>query len=282
MAVVVKDIAGMREIVLSARAELATVGFVPTMGALHEGHLSLVRAAKKENDVCVVSVFVNPLQFGPGEDFERYPRQFEQDKELLERNGADTIFKASEAEMYPQGFATTLVQDRLPELLEGKTRPGHFRGVMTVCAKLFNIVRPDRAYFGVKDYQQTVIIRRMVQDLGFGIDVKVLPTVRDADGLALSSRNAYLAPDERKSALAIPRALEQARRPFQGGERSRDVLMAGMRQCLQTEGSLAIDYIELVNPDSLDAADPITPDTMALIAARVGKTRLIDNSRLGS
>jgi pantoate--beta-alanine ligase len=281
MAVVVKDIAGMREIVLSARAELATVGFVPTMGALHEGHLSLVRAAKKENDVCVVSLFVNPLQFGPGEDFERYPRQFEQDKDLLERNGVDTIFKASDAEMYPQGFATTVMQDRLPELLEGRSRPGHFRGVMTVCAKLFNIVRPDRAYFGSKDYQQTVIIRRMVQDLGFGIDVKVMPTIRDADGLALSSRNVYLSPEERQLALAIPRALEQARRMFQAGERSRDVLMAAMRQCLQTAGPLAIEYIELVHPDSLEAKDPITADTVALIAAKVGKTRLIDNARLG-
>ena len=281
MAVVVKNIAGMREIVLSARAELATVGFVPTMGALHEGHLSLVRAAKKESDVCVVSVFVNPLQFGPGEDFERYPRQFDQDKELLERNGADVIFKVPDAEMYPPGFSTYVVQDRLPELLCGRSRPGHFRGVMTVCAKLFNIVRPDRAYFGAKDYQQTVIIRRMAEDLGFGIDVKVLPTVRDADGLALSSRNAYLSADERQRALAIPRALEQARRLFQGGDRTREVLMAAMRQGLQTS-DIEIDYIELVHPDTLEPAEPITAETMALIAARVGKTRLIDNTRLGA
>src|SRR5262245_11939563 len=234
MAVVIKDVAGMREIVLSARAELATVGFVPTMGALHEGHLSLVRSAKKENDVCVVSVFVNPLQFGPGEDFDRYPRQFEQDKELLERSGADTIFKVSEQEMYPEGFGTYVVQDRLPDLLCGGLRPGHFKGVMTVCAKLFNIVRPDRAYFGHKDFQQTVILKRMVRDLDFGIDVKVLPTVRDHDGLALSSRNAFLSPDERQRALALPQALERVRARFAAGEKNREALIAAMSEVLRS------------------------------------------------
>ncbi|MFO0985319.1 MAG: pantoate--beta-alanine ligase [Planctomycetota bacterium] len=280
MAVVVKDIAGMREIVLSARAELASVGFVPTMGALHEGHMSLVRAAKKENDVCVVSVFVNPIQFGPGEDYERYPRAFDQDKELLERNGADTIFKASVEEMYPGGFGTYVVQDRLPDLLCGKSRPGHFRGVMTVCAKLFNIVKPDRAYFGQKDFQQTVVIRRMVRDLGFGIDVRVLPTVRDADGLALSSRNAYLAPDERQRALAIHRALVGARDAFARGERDRDAIVRGMRAALAAPGGVEVDYTEVVDADTLEAANPVSGESVAVIAARVGQTRLIDNACL--
>jgi pantoate--beta-alanine ligase len=232
---------------LRALPRSGSVGFVPTMGAFHEGHLSLMRAARAENDVVVVSLFVNPAQFGPGEDLERYPRDEEQDAALAEEAGVDVLFVPPVEEIYPRGFQTWVEVEELGSILEGEHRPGHFRGVATVCIKLFNLVRPDRAYFGQKDAQQAAVLRRIVRDLAVGVEIRVCPTVRDSDGLALSSRNAYLSPEEREAALALPRALE-AHAP---------TLLDG----------LDVDYFE--------AAD-FEPRVLAA-AVRIGQTRLIDN-----
>ena len=227
------------------------VGLVPTMGAFHEGHLSLIRAAREECDVVVVSDFVNPAQFAAGEDFERYPRDEARDAELAEDAGADVLFAPSADELYPPGYETWVEVERLGAILEGVHRPGHFRGVATVCCKLFNIVRPERAYFGQKDAQQVAVVRRMARDLNLDVEIRALPTVRDPDGLALSSRNVYLSPDERATALALPKALatrdpEQARALLNG---------------------LEVDYLEVAD---------FEPRVLAA-AVRIGKTRLIDN-----
>jgi pantoate--beta-alanine ligase len=227
------------------------VGLVPTMGAFHEGHLSLIRAAREECDVVVVSDFVNPAQFAAGEDFERYPRDEARDAELAEDAGADVLFAPSADELYPPGYETWVEVERLGAILEGVHRPGHFRGVATVCCKLFNLVRPQRAYFGQKDAQQVAVIKRMVRDLNVGVEIRVLPTVRDADGLALSSRNAYLSPEDRRAALALPRALA-TRDP----QRARELL-----------NGLEVDYLEVAD---------FEPRVLAA-AVRIGKTRLIDN-----
>jgi len=231
------------------------VGLVPTMGAFHDGHLSLFRAARRECDAVVVSLFVNPAQFGPSEDLARYPRDEERDAQVAEAAGVDVLFAPSADEMYPPGFATWVdVEDTGGE---GAARPGHFRGVATVCLKLFNIVRPDAAYFGQKDAQQAALLRQLVRDLNLGLELRVLPTIRDDDGLALSSRNVYLSPDERRRALALPRALEAAR--------SSDDPVAAARAALN---GLEPDYVELVDLDGT---------TILAAAARVGATRLIDN-----
>jgi pantoate--beta-alanine ligase len=231
------------------RAELgdARPGFVPTMGAFHEGHLSLIRAARAENDLVVVSLFVNPAQFGQGEDLSRYPRDEEHDSAQAEAEGADYLFAPSPDELYPPGFQTWVEVEELSKPLEGAVRPGHFRGVATVCLKLFNLVRPDRAYFGQKDAQQAAVIRRMARDLAVPVEIRVCPTVRDEDGLALSSRNAYLSPEERQAALALPRALEARDRSLLNG--------------------LPVDYFEEADFEP----------RVLVAAARVGKTRLIDN-----
>jgi pantoate--beta-alanine ligase len=235
----------------SAQLELkGSVGLVPTMGAFHEGHLSLFRAARDENDVVVVSLFVNPAQFGPGEDLDRYPRDEERDAHLAEEAGVDVLFVPSAEEIYPPGFQTWVEVEHLGSILEGEHRPGHFRGVATVCLKLFNLVHPDRAYFGQKDAQQAAVVRRMVRDLGLEVEIRVFPTVRDEDGLALSSRNAYLSPTEREAALALPRALQARDRSLLNG--------------------LEVDYFE--------EAD-FEPRVLAA-AVRVGDTRLIDNDVL--
>lgn len=227
------------------------IGLVPTMGAFHEGHLALIRAAREECETVVVSVFVNPAQFVAGEDFARYPRDGARDSELAEAAGTDVLFLPAAEELYPPGFQTWIEVEELGAVLEGEHRPGHFRGVGTVCCKLFNVVRPQRAYFGQKDAQQVAVVRRMVRDLNLDVDVRVVPTVRDADGLALSSRNVYLSPDERTSALALPRALA-TRDP----ERARELL-----------DGLEIDYLEVAD---------FEPRVLAA-AVRVGKNRLIDN-----
>jgi pantoate--beta-alanine ligase len=227
------------------------IGLVPTMGAFHEGHLALLRAAREEGETVVVSVFVNPTQFVADEDFERYPRDEARDSELAEEAGADVLFAPSVEELYPPGFQTWIDVEELGAVLEGEHRPGHFRGVATVCCKLFNVVRPQRAYFGQKDAQQVAVVRRMVRDLNLDVDVRVVPTVRDADGLALSSRNAYLSPAERKRAVALPQALA-TRDP----DRARELL-----------DGLEIDYLEVAD---------FEPRVLAA-AVRVGKTRLIDN-----
>jgi pantoate--beta-alanine ligase len=227
------------------------VGLVPTMGAFHEGHLALLRAARQECDTVVVSVFVNPAQFAAGEDFERYPRDEARDTRLAEEAGADIVFAPAADELYPPGYETWIDVEHLGAILEGVHRPGHFRGVATVCCKLFNLVRPQRAYFGQKDAQQAAVIKRMVRDLNVGVEIRVLPTVRDADGLALSSRNAYLSPEERRAAAALPKALA-TRDP----ERARELL-----------NGLEIDYLEVAD---------LEPRVLAA-AVRVGKARLIDN-----
>lgn len=255
-----------------------TIGFVPTMGALHEGHLSLVRRCREENDIAVVSIFVNPKQFGPKEDYQKYPRNFERDKELLEKENVDYIFYPSVEDMYPEGYETYVDLERLPNHLCGLSRPGHFRGVATVVAKLFNIVQPDKAYFGQKDYQQAKIIKRMVEDLNFPIEIIVMPIVREDDGLAMSSRNAYLSPDERKNANVLYKSLQKAKDLIMSGEREVSKIKDEMIKILSSVES-RIDYVEIVEPETLESVDRI-PDkgsVVVALAVYIGNARLIDN-----
>ncbi|MCS7298590.1 MAG: pantoate--beta-alanine ligase [Spirochaetia bacterium] len=255
-----------------------SIGFVPTMGALHEGHLSLVRRSKSENDVTVVSIFVNPKQFGPKEDFNKYPRNFERDKELLDKEGVDYIFHPSVEDMYPEGYETYVDLERLPNHLCGLSRPGHFRGVATVVAKLFNIVQPDRAYFGQKDYQQAKIIKRMVEDLNFPIEIVVMPIVREEDGLAMSSRNTYLSPEERKNASILYKSLQKAKDLILSGEKDVSKIKNEMVKMISSIES-RIDYIEIVEPETLEKIDRIPEKGTVVIALAVyiGNARLIDN-----
>jgi pantoate--beta-alanine ligase len=271
----------MHEFALGLRAAGRTVGLVPTMGALHEGHLSLLRQAREECGAVVASLFVNPTQFAPGEDLARYPRTFTEDCEACEALGVDALFAPTDAEMCPADAETFVVQDRLTGLLEGASRPTHFRGVLTVVLKLLHVTAPHVAYFGQKDYQQTVVIRRMVADLDVPTHVCVLPTVREPDGLAMSSRNRYLGPDERRQALALSQALDHCRSRFAEGERSADTLRSLMRERIDSEPSARIDYVEIARPDSLEPAEQARPGDVALVAAFVGNTRLIDNAMLG-
>ena len=257
------------------------IGFVPTMGALHEGHLSLVRAAKTQSDFVVVSIFVNPTQFGPNEDLARYPRPFEQDCGLLEKEGVDTLFVPPVEQMYPPGAVTYVTVEELSGKLDGKSRPGHFRGVATVVSKLFHIVQPDLAFFGQKDAAQVAVIRRMVRDLDMPVRIVVCPIVREPDGLAMSSRNAYLTAQERSTALALSRSLQQVRSVFDKGERRAAVLVAAGKQVIQAEPGARLDYYEAVDPDSLDPVREIAGPTLVAVAAYVGATRLIDNTTLG-
>ena len=252
-----------------------SIGLVPTMGALHAGHLSLVDRARTENDVVVVSIFVNPIQFGPGEDFERYPRDFEHDAVLLGKAGTDAIYRPSVEAMYPPGATTRVIVHGVAEPLEGVARPHHFEGVATVVTKLFTAVEPDRAYFGQKDAQQVAVVKRLVADLDLGVEVVVSPTLREPDGLAMSSRNAYLDAEERKAAGALSSALRLAARAYAAGERDPDALRAILRSRLDSEPLVAADYAEVV-----DAATFRKPGSLAVIAARIGKTRLIDNHEL--
>ncbi len=282
MAEVIKEIEDMRKKAGLVRARAQTVGFVPTMGALHEGHLSLIRRARAENDVLIVSIFVNPTQFDKGGDFRSYPRQFESDLEIASQEGVGVVFAPDEDEMYPAGRSTYVeVTGGLTKELCGASRPGHFRGVATVVAKLFNIVRPDRAYFGRKDYQQAVIVKRLVRDFGFDIDVVVLPTVREPDGLAISSRNQHLSDDERQKALSIYRALARASELYDSGERDTKVIGREMRNILNEWGITRIDYISVVDPETLEDVEATRAGVVVAIAAWVGDTRLIDNMALG-
>ncbi|MBI4879093.1 MAG: pantoate--beta-alanine ligase [Planctomycetes bacterium] len=253
----------------------AALGFVPTMGALHEGHLSLVKAARARCARVVVSIFVNPLQFGPGEDLERYPRDLEGDREKLAAVGCDAIFSASAQEVYPQGFATHVVNERLSARFEGALRPGHFRGVLTVVAKLLHVVQPDVAFFGQKDAQQALVIRRMVADLNMPLEIVVCPTMREPDGLAMSSRKG------RGRALALSRALAAAQAEYASGERSAAALLARARRELEETRGLSIDYAALVDPQTLADLERCEPSGLLLVAARVEGTRLIDNALLG-
>jgi len=245
------------------------------MGALHAGHLSLVEQACRENDRVVVSIFVNPIQFGPGEDFDRYPRDPERDSALLASAGVDAIYRPAVATMYPPGSSTRVHVAGVSEPLEGKARPGHFDGVATVVAKLFAAVEPDRAYFGQKDAQQVAVVRRMALDLDLPVEIRVGSTVREADGLALSSRNAYLTPDERQAAASLSSALRLAAEAYTRGEREPDRLRQILRQRLEAEPLAKVEYAELVDPEKFTA-----PGSLAVLAVRVGRTRLIDNHDL--
>lgn len=254
------------------------IGLVPTMGALHEGHLSLVRAARGQSDQVVASIFVNPTQFGPNEDYARYPRNLNQDCALLEGAGVDIVFAPSVEEMYPAGAnATWVVVEAMSNRLCGRSRPGHFRGVTTVVSKLFHIVQPDLAFFGQKDAAQVAIIRRMVRDLNMPVRIEVCPIVREADGLALSSRNAYLGDHERKRALTLYRSLLRARETFDQGERETAKLVAAAKTEFVREPGLRLDYFEIVDPDTLEPEPIIRKRALAAVAAFVGSTRLIDN-----
>jgi pantoate--beta-alanine ligase len=255
------------------------VGFVPTMGALHEGHLSLLRAARARGDRTVVSIYVNPTQFGPGEDLNAYPRDLQRDLGLLGGEGAAVVFTPDDRTMYPEGFSTTVSVEGLTDGLCGAGRPGHFRGVTTVVAKLFNLVRPHRAYFGQKDAQQAAVIRRLARDLDTGVEIVVCPIVREPDGLALSSRNAYLDPEERAAAVCLYRALTEAERAVAGGETSPDRIRARMREVIGcVGGGLARpEYIEIVDPQTLKALPAVNRPSLAALAVFVGGTRLIDN-----
>ena len=258
-----------------------TVGFVPTMGALHEGHLSLLRASAAECDRTVVSVYVNPTQFGPGEDFGAYPRRPQADADAAARAGADLVFAPADAAMYPDGFCTHVTQEGLTDVLEGAARPGHFRGVLTVVLKLLNLVPCDRAYFGHKDFQQTVVIRRMVTDLSLPVDIRVMPTVREADGLAMSSRNERLTPRGRAQAVCLHEALEAARQSFSDGERSGECLRALMKDTMAKRPDVQPQYAEIVSPETLQPVVEACASSVAVLAAIIDEVRLIDNACLG-
>ncbi len=272
-----KTIDDMRCASRAARLTGRSLGFVPTMGALHEGHLSLVRAAKARCDVVAASIFVNPLQFGANEDLAKYPRTFERDVTMLEEEAVDILFAPAVGEMYPAGAVTYVTVEGLSEKLCGRSRPGHFRGVTTVVAKLFHIVEPDFAFFGQKDAAQSTIIRRMVQDLNIPIEIVVCPIVREPDGLAMSSRNAYLGPQERKSALVLNRALTRVKSRFDQGERNAAILIEVGKQTVQQESGARLDYFEIVDPFTLDPVQQLSTGGLVAIAAFLGKTRLIDN-----
>jgi len=247
------------------------------MGALHEGHLSLVRTARSACEQVAASIFVNPTQFAPTEDLAKYPRSFERDRELLERAGVELLFAPSVEEMYPRGAMTWVTVEGLSDKLDGRSRPGHFRGVTTVVAKLLHIVQPDAAFFGQKDAAQVAIIRRMVCDLNLPVEIVVCPIVREPDGLAMSSRNAYLNPEQRKQALALQRALMRIQRLVDAGERNAPMLAAAGREEFSADESVRLDYLEVVDPDTLDPVTDISNGALAAVAAYVGSTRLIDN-----
>lgn len=257
------------------------VGFVPTMGFLHEGHLRLVDAARAAGDVVLLSIFVNPLQFGPAEDLARYPRDLPRDRALAAARGVDALFLPSAEAMYPPGSEIRVVPGAVAQRWEGEVRPGHFAGVLTVVAKLFHLVEPDVACFGQKDIQQATLVRQMVRDLDWPLEVRVVPTARDPDGLALSSRNSYLSPEERAQALGLSRALRCGCRLFAAGEHASAALEAAMRRELARFPGLSVEYIAVVAPGTLAPVDEATADAVVVVAARVGRTRLIDNAQLG-
>ncbi|MBM3244233.1 MAG: pantoate--beta-alanine ligase [Candidatus Omnitrophica bacterium] len=274
---IIHSIGLMQKVSSSGKARGKTIGFVPTMGALHAGHLSLIRAARKHSDLCVVSIFINPSQFGPNEDFKKYPRDLRGDTQLCRKEGVDIIFNPDPGEMYPDDFKTNVYVRQLSGLLCGKSRPGHFAGVATVVAKLFNIVQPDLAYFGQKDAQQAVIIKQMCRDLNFPLKIKIMPTLRNKDGLALSSRNEYLSPKEQGSALALQESLNLAKSCIKKGERNAARVIRLMRGLIRKEKSAKIDYVAIVDPRTLKPLKKITGGYLIALAVRIGKTRLIDN-----
>lgn len=276
--IIARTIADVREHVVQLRAGGRRVALVPTMGALHDGHLRLCDVAREHADTVVLSIFVNPLQFAPTEDFERYPRDLERDARLVEQRGVELIFAPDGSEIYPHGTAQVRVHaPSMSDVLCGRFRPGHFEGVLTVVAKLFNIVEPDSAVFGQKDLQQSVLIRRMTQDLDFDIEILVGPIVREPDGLAMSSRNAYLSAAERRSALSLYRSLQAAQQAFDRGVSAPDGIVAAAAATLNAEAGVDTQYVEVVDPESLETPERVKPGDAVAVAAHVGGTRLIDN-----
>ena len=274
---VITKINEMRIRVLSVKNSKKSVGFVPTMGALHDGHISLMRSARKENDELIVSVFLNPEQFDNNDDFDKYPRQLNEDIEIIRKENADVVFAPSNEEMYPNGFCTNVRQNRLTEALCGRVRLGHFNGVTTIVTKLFNIIKPDRAYFGQKDYQQSAVIKRLVADLNMNVDIKVCPTVREEDGLALSSRNKRLNLEERQSALCLYDSLLKARVVFDSNIRDTKNIIKEMTSVIKKTKHTKIDYISIVNERTLEELSLIDGKALAAVAVWIGNTRLIDN-----
>jgi len=272
---VVETIVEMKQL----RRKLAEpVGFVPTMGYLHEGHLSLVKRAKTENPTVVVSIFVNPTQFGPQEDFRTYPRDIPRDLAMLEKAKTDIVFMPAAEEMYPPRFSSWVDIEKVTERLEGAVRPGHFRGVATVVAKLFNIVEPTRAYFGQKDAQQVVVIKKMVAELNMNLEVVICPTVRELDGLAMSSRNTYLKPDERQAAAVLYQALKLAQQLWSRGEKDAEKIRQAMRELIQKQPlAEKIDYISIADAETLEELEEVKPPALVSLAVKIGKPRLIDN-----
>ena len=274
---VIKTIQAMKERSSQARAEGEVIVFVPTMGFFHEGHLSLMREGRKLGDLLVVSLFVNPTQFGPNEDFKNYPRDFERDRKMAEGVGTDILFAPESGEMYPSDHQTLVRVEKVTQNLCGRSRPAHFQGVATVVAMLFEIVMPDVAIFGEKDYQQLVTIKQMVRDLHMNVEVVGMPTVRESDGLAMSSRNTYLLPEERKAALSLYRSLQKAKELLQNGERNADQILQEMRRILQAEPLVNIDYAQICDARTLMDVNRIEGNVVVALAAYLGKTRLIDN-----
>ena len=274
--IIIHDPNEMRAWSLQQRREGKTIGFAPTMGALHEGHASLMRAAAAANDVAVVSIFVNPTQFAPNEDYDQYPRTWDEDLDMAAATKTTAIYNPNAKDMYPEGYATYVDVERLTDGLCGASRPAFFRGVCTVVSKLFNAVLPHRAYFGQKDAQQAAVIKRMARDLNFGIEIVEMPIVRELDGLAMSSRNAYLSPDERKRALCLSRALEQGKALIEQGERDPQKVLSAVRNAM---ADVDIEYVELVDADEIQPLNRIEGSVLLAIAAHVGQTRLIDNMK---
>ena len=274
---IITTIAEMQKSSQALRTEGKTIGFVPTMGFLHEGHISLMRQARIECDIVVASIFVNPTQFGPSEDLDRYPRDEAGDRAKCEAAGVDLLFMPEAKEMYPEKPSVFVTVEGISDILEGAIRPGHYQGVATVVAKLFHMVTPQRAFFGQKDYQQCVVIKRMVKGLDMDVKIVVQPTIREADGLAMSSRNTYLSPEERRSAATIFRALSAARQAAEAGVREPKKLKSTVQGVLQEENAIVIDYIEIVDPESLTPLTSAASAMALLIAVRLGRTRLIDN-----
>ncbi len=274
---IIRDIASIKQIIKKARQEGQTIGFVPTMGYLHDGHLSLLRKAREDNQLVILSIFVNPLQFGLGEDYEEYPRDLTGDAAQAEKVGCHYIFAPTVKEMYPQGYSTYVDVEKLTDGLCGASRPGHFRGVATVVAKLFNIITPDRAYFGQKDAQQALVILKMTRDLNMNLDIIIMPIIREEDGLAMSSRNAYLSPAERRAALILNQSLIKAAAQIKSGEQDAAAVRAQILENISTEPLAAIDYVTIVDASELTDVVEIKGPTLIALAVRFGKTRLIDN-----
>jgi len=276
----VKTIRELKQELEPIRRSGVTVGFVPTMGYLHEGHLSLMRKSVEECGFTVVSIFVNPTQFGPGEDYDRYPRDLERDLSMCESVGVDLVFAPGVSEMYEPDACTRVTVSGLTQNLCGRSRPGHFDGVTTVVCKLFNMVRPDRAYFGQKDAQQVAVVRRMVRDLNIPVEVREMPTVREPDGLAMSSRNVYLSPDQRRAALSLHRSLRTAADMIEKGERSAAKIRERMIDIILSSGLAELDYVEIVDADSLRNIDTLKGEVLIAVAVKFGQTRLIDNIKV--